>query len=495
MTSALRPPYTPLEVLTVAEMTAADRAAVASGTPGADLMERAGGAVAEALMDRLAPGPVTVLCGPGSNGGDGFVVARRLRAAGWPVLVASAASAWRGDAGEAAASWDGPVRPLGEDVLTEARAVVDALYGAGLSRPVEGVERQTLSHVEERGLPIFAVDLPSGVSGDLARPLGYAPRAVLTVTFHRKKPAHLLYPARALCGEVHVCDIGLAPPERPLLFENGPGLWARAYPWPDPEGYKGRRGHLMVVSGPPTQTGAARLACRGGLRAGAGLVTLLAPPAAVLVNAVHLEAVMLRPFASTQALLEASEEANCVVIGPAAGVGEALREMVLALKGAGRRLVVDADALTSFKAEPEALFAVLDPADVLTPHAGEFERLFPGLLSAAPERISAVREAAWRSGATVLLKGPDTAVADPNGRCAVNVNASPFLATAGSGDVLAGIIGALGAQGLPGFEAACAGAYLHGAAGSALGPGLIAEDLPGALPQVLNHLYAQRVLR
>jgi hydroxyethylthiazole kinase-like uncharacterized protein yjeF len=245
-----------------------------------------------------------------------------------------------------------------------------------------------------------------------------------------------------------------------------------------------------VVSGEMWNTGAARLAARAGLRIGAGLVTLMSPPDALLVNAAHLEAIMLRPFDTDVELEEAANAADAAIIGPAAGVSEATVFNLFALARTGSAIVIDADALTAFRDDPDELFSVLDRDDVLTPHPGEFERVFPGLLRSRPERISATRDAAARAHAVVLLKGPDTVVAAPDGRCAVNVNGSPWLATAGSGDVLAGFIGGLIAQGMDSFEAACAAVWIHAEAARLHGAGLIAEDLPGLAPAILRRLLA-----
>jgi hydroxyethylthiazole kinase-like uncharacterized protein yjeF len=477
------------EILTVAEMTAADRAAIHAGAPGLLLMDRAGIGLAEAIMARWSPRPVVVLCGPGNNGGDGYVAARRLAEAGWDVCTASmAAGALKGDAAEAAKAWTGVDVPLSTSACEGAELVVDALFGAGLSKPLTPEAQAPLRAAEAARIPIVAVDLPSGLPGDRAEPLDYAPRCALTVTFHRKKPAHVLEPGRSLCGEVVVVDIGLADPAGCRLYENGPGLWSDRFPWPDVEAHKHSRGSLVVVSGGMTHTGAARLAARGALRIGAGLVTVLSPPEAVMVNAAHLEAVMLTAFSSPEQLAEAAAKAKAAVIGPAAGVTPATRGNVLALASTDAGLVVDADALTVFREDPETLFRELDDRDVITPHPGEFERVFPGLLKHGPDRISAARRAAELAGCVVLLKGPDTVIAAPDGRAAVNVNGAPWLATAGSGDVLAGFIGGLIAQGAPAFEAACAGAWIHAEAGSGFGPGLISEDLPELAPGVLEDL-------
>ena len=483
------------EILTVAEMAAADRAAEAAGTPVLTLMERAGAAVAEAIQARFARAPVQVLCGPGDNGGDGFVAARRLREAGWPVGVSLLGDAARlkGAAAEVARSWEGPVTPL-DAGPTEAAIVVDAVFGAGLSRPLGGAAREALKAVRARHLPLVAVDLPSGLAGDTGAVLGYAPQATLTVTFHRKKPAHVLEPGRELCGEAIVADIGLVSPDAGAarLHENGPGLWLARFPWPRMNTHKAERGRLVVVSGHAWSTGAARLAARAGLRVGAGLVTLLSPHDALAVNASHLEAVMLKPFDSDGELHQAAHDADAAVIGPAAGVGPETRANLMALARTGAALVVDADVLSSFRDAPEDLFAALDRDDVLTPHPGEFERIFPGLLKDSPDRITAAREAARRAGAIVLLKGPDTVIAAPDGRAVVNTNAVPWLATAGSGDVLAGLIAGLIAQGMDSFHAACAAAWIHAEAGRGFGPGLISEDLPERAPAVLADLLARR---
>jgi hydroxyethylthiazole kinase-like uncharacterized protein yjeF len=336
-----------------------------------------------------------------------------------------------------------------------------------------------------------AVDVPSGLPGDTGKPAGPSTCAALTVTFHAKKPAHVLEPGRSCCGEVVVADIGLGE-TRSHLFENGPELWLARFPWPTAASHKHARGRLIVVSGEAWSTGAARLAARAGLRIGAGLVTVCSPPDALPVNAAHLEAVMLRGFETDLELEQAAADVDAAVVGPAAGVTETTMLNVLALARTGAALVLDADAITVFREDPEELFSVLDRDDVLTPHPGEFERLFPGVLAKAPERISAARQAAELADAVVLLKGPDTVVAAPDGRAAVNVNGSPWLATAGSGDVLAGFIGGLVAQGMESFEAACAAAWIHAEAAELHGPGLIAEDLPGLTPAVLRRLYEER---
>jgi hydroxyethylthiazole kinase-like uncharacterized protein yjeF len=477
------------QILTVSETAKADAAAIAAGTPGTVLMERAGAAVADAISARFRSQAVIVLCGPGNNGGDGYVVARLLKARGWPVEVRALAAPASEDAKAARALWDGPVGDVSGDLPPA--LFVDAMFGAGLGRPLEGAAAVAAQRLATTPDKVVAVDIPSGVYGDTGQAGGPSVSAGLTVTFHARKPAHVLEPGRGRCGEIVVADIGLAATQC-QLFENGPELWLPRFPWPATSTHKHDRGRLIVVSGDAWSTGAARLAARGGLRIGAGLVTIFSPREALVSNAAHLEAVMLRGFDTDLELEEGAAHVDAAVIGPAAGVTETTLLNVLALARTGAALVIDADAISIFRDDPEELFSVLDRDDVLTPHAGEFERLFRGLLAATPERITAARKAAQRAGAVVLLKGADTVVAAPDGRAAVNINGTPWLATAGSGDVLAGFIGGLIAQGMESFEAACAAAWIHAEAGESHGPGLISEDLPGLAPAVLRRLWEER---
>ncbi len=472
-------------ILTVAEIAAADAAA---DVPFSELIERAGTAVARIVTERFERSPVRVLVGPGLNGSDGYVAARVLREAGWPVRVAALGEPKGADAIAAARSWGGATESIDTPIAPE-ELVVDALFGAGLNRALPPDVARLGRRLRSSRARVVAVDVPSGLAGDTGKAVGEGVfHAALTITFHAKKPAHVLQPGRGFCGEVVVADIGLARSET-RLFENGPELWLAKYPWPSVDGYKTTRGRLVVVSGDAWSTGAARLSSRAALRVGAGLVTLLSPPEALMVNAAHLEAVMLKPFETEDELESIASNVEVAIIGPAAGVTEATLSNVLALARTGAALVVDADALSVFRNEPDELFSALDRDDVLTPHPGEFERIFPGVLKASPERITAARTAAARAQAVVLLKGADTVICAPDGRAAVNVNGSPWLATAGSGDVLAGLIGGLVAQGMDSFEAACAGAWIHAECADAFGPGLISEDLPGLVPMVLKRLW------
>ena len=470
-------------------MTAADQAAITAGTSGVTLMERAGVGAADAICERFAPRPVRVLCGPGNNGGDGYVVARILQERGWTVRLETSAPPATHDAKLMAQLWRGEIHRLGGaegDAL-----IVDALFGAGLARPLDAEIARLARAWQATPERVVAIDLPSGLSGDTGKPVGdTAFAAGLTVTFHARKVGHALQPGRSRCGEVVVVDIGLEN-SAVQLFENAPDLWLNHFPWPNADAHKHARGRLIVISGEPWSTGAARLAARGGLRVGAGLVTVFARPDALAVNAAHLEAVMLRAYETDLELEQAAADVDAAIIGPAAGVSDTTLMNLLALARTGAALVIDADAITVFRDDPDELFSVLDRDDVLTPHPGEFDRLFPGLLARSPQRIAAARQAALQAGAVVLLKGPDTVIAAPDGRAAVNLNGSPWLATAGSGDVLAGFIGGLIAQGMESFEAACAGAWIHAEAGASFGPGLIAEDLPGLAPGVLAGLWAE----
>jgi NAD(P)H-hydrate epimerase len=485
-------------LLTPAEMADADRAAIAGGVAGATLMEAAGRAVAEAAIRRWSRRPVAVLCGPGNNGGDGFVAARHLAAAGWTVRLGllGERGALRGDAAVHAALWPGSVEPLSPALLDGAGLAIDAIFGAGLARPVDGVARTVIEALAARRIPTLAVDVPSGLDGATGAVLGAAAPADVTVTFFRKKPGHLLLPGRRLCGSLILAQIGIRDDvlvaRPPKTFENGPPLWLDAYPWPDSESHKYRRGHALVRGG-AVMTGATRLAARAAGRMGAGLVTLAAPEAAWPVYAAALTSVIVRPVADAAgfAALLADPRRNAVLIGPGAGTEPATRQDVLAALAAERATVLDADALTIFADAPDTLFAAIRAPTVLTPHEGEFARLFGP--AAGRDKLARARGAAARSGAVVLLKGADTVIAAPDGRAAINANAPPELATGGSGDVLAGMILGLLAQGLDPFCAAAASAWLHGEAARAFGPGLVADDLLDTLPRVLRRLRAAAV--
>ena len=496
-------------LLTTAQMAQADRLTLASAISGTALMENAGRRVAQALMARWSRRPVLVLCGPGNNGGDGFVVARRLAEAEWPVRVALLVplSELRGDAAHHAALWRGPVEALTPAALNGAELVVDAIFGAGLSRPLESAAAQTLATAAARRLTIVAVDVPSGVMGDTGANAG-AVAAALTVTFFRKKPGHLLQPGRSLCGDIVVADIGtpavVLEEIRPDTFENDPLLWLHALPVLQAEAHKYTRGHALVWGGWPA-TGAARMAARAAARVGVGLTTVAVDMtqggAALQVYAAALTSIMASPVTQPADLdkLLGDSRISAMLIGPGAGTEPETRARVLALLQTGktgRAAVLDADALTVFQDEPSALFHAIQGACVLTPHEGEFSRLFDGVVPAVggvrSDKLSRARAAACASGCIVVLKGSDTVVAAPDGRAIVNANAPPTLATAGAGDVLAGMVVGLLAQGMEPFLAAAAAVWLHGAAAAHFGPGLLAEDLPDRLPAVLRRLALLR---
>lgn len=512
------------ELLTAQEMGRADALAIAQGIPGLSLMENAGCAVAQAACDLVPPGTaIAVLCGPGNNGGDGFVAARLLRARGYPVRVGLLGhrDALSGDAATMARRWGDPIVPLETAMLANAGLVVDALFGAGLSRPLEGIPADVVGAINGAGKPVVAVDVPSGLDGTTGASCGAVVEATCTVTFFRLKPGHVLLPGRVLCGKVRLAEIGI--PQTvlgeigPNTWLNRPAQWREAYPWPKIDGHKYGRGHAVVVSGPAESTGAARLGARGALRVGAGLVTVVGAATATAVNATHLTAIMVKALGADAALSEflADERHNAVLIGPGAGVGASTAASVATVLASCAATVLDADALTSFAvgesqdatrpstfgfvargAEPrpcpQALFSAIKArtaAVVLTPHEGEFKRLFGQLPRSKLERA---RAAAQMSGAVVVLKGPDTVVAAPDGKAVINDNAPPWLATAGSGDVLAGLVTGLLAQRMPAFKAACAAVWLHGECAKRSGVGLIAEDIPEALPQVLQALADDR---
>lgn len=491
-----------LALLEPSEMAAADRLTLRT-KPDLDLMERAGAFVADTATARFPEARrIAVLAGPGANGGDGFVVARRLARAGLAVTVFHRRGTGPVDAMTTAAiaAFEGPAQPLAAFEPGHFDLIVDGLFGAGLSRPVPDEVADIARRTLDAGVPVLAIDLPSGVSGLSGAVQGAAFQAVVTATFFRRKPGHLLHPGRALCGEVVVGEIGIDAAVldeiRPRTVVNGPGLWLGRLQGPKGDGHKYDRGHAVVFSGGASKTGAARMAAVAALRAGAGLVTVFAPGSALQVNAAHLTAVMLRrcnDVAELETHLD-DQRLGVFVLGPGFGAGETARDYTRAVLQAGRALILDADGLTAFAEETESLFAAIRDAGaevVLTPHGGEFKRLFPDL--AADETLAKpakARAAAARSGATLILKGADTVIASPDGRAAINATGTPWLATAGSGDVLAGIAAGLLGQMLPAFEAAAAAVWMHGKAAEVFGPGLIAEDLPGLLPAVYRELAA-----
>lgn len=476
---------------------------IAAGTPGIDLMEHAGAAVARAAADDVKDGRrILVVCGPGNNGGDGFIAARILREQGFDVRLQllGAADELSGDAALAASQWTGKIEPFDASLPAQCNLVVDAIFGAGLSRDVNGEFRKAVEAINAANVPVVAVDVPSGIDGASGQVRGVAVRATHSVTFCRMKPGHLLMPGRLYCGKVSVADIGI--PSRCVreiaggILLNTPAAWIASYPWPRMEGHKYKRGHAVVVSGPAHATGAARLAAKAALRAGAGLVTVAAPSPAVPVLSASLEAVMVRSTQGAAGLQKmlSDERLNAILIGPGNGTGKSTRAAVETAAKAKRALILDADALSSFTRESGKLSKLLKISEnsLLTPHDGEFAKLFASdsaQVLGHESKIEKVRAAARRVGATVLLKGADTVVASPDGRATIANNAPPWLATAGAGDVLAGIALGLIAQGMPAFEAGSAATWLHGEAAKEAGFGMTAEDLTPALKHVLERLY------
>lgn len=513
-----------LEILTSAQMRAVEGAAIESGrVSGGALMARAGRCVVDAVLKNWpdfakSPQQAVVLCGPGNNGGDGYVIARLLAEQHWQVAVFSYGdtNALPPDARAAHDRWSelGLVQRISQPVPTAAEIadvvqavgdgsclIVDALFGTGLRRPVDAL---ALVFAGVMGHRCVAVDIPSGLCADSGRALqGVALPADLTVSFHRAKYGHVLADGPAFCGVLEVGDIGLdaRPDAISLTAAHLIGPEAARAVASKATGHKFTHGHALCLAGSVGRGGAARLAARAALRVGAGLVTVCCPPVALQENAGRLDAIMLRPLRDGAALRELLEDKRVATLclGPGLGIGAREADVLLAaLEAAPLPLVLDADAITLLATMPERL-KKLHPACVLTPHEGEFARLFPDLAEElhapalkgpAYSRLDAARTAAERTGAVVLLKGPDTVIADPSGRAAVHCaaygRAAPWLATAGAGDVLAGLITGLLARGFAPFDAACAATRLHVDCALAFGPGLIAEDLPEILPQVLR---------
>lgn len=472
---------------------------------GTTLMENAGAAVARTLFERFGDARmVHVLCGPGNNGGDGYVAARILKERGVSVALHAFGAPRAGSDAEEAAKrctvevhTPGDFSPAGEDV------VIDAVFGAGLTRALPGDVRATFGKVRECSCRVVAVDLPSGVNGNSGADLGGALAADATVTFFRKKPGHLLFPGRALCGNLILADIGVRPEvfrdDPPSIFENDPGLWHEALPRPNAEWHKYARGQAAVFSGGRHATGASRLAATAAQRAGAGAVTILGQADALDVQAAHVTSIMLRACGPDDAYDRLKELKGCraCVLGPGFGDLSTARLIAVSLlteaDATGMRLVLDADGITAFADDRKALFeaakAAREPIMLLTPHEGEFGRMFPDLAEdGGLSKLDKAIKAAKRASAVVLYKGPDTVIAAPDGRAVINSNATPALATAGSGDVLAGLIGGLLAQGMPVFEASCAAAWLHGEAGRAAGPLAVAEDILAQIQPALTPL-------
>jgi NAD(P)H-hydrate epimerase len=481
----------PHALLNVGSARAIDQAAIAAGTPDVALMERAGAATATAIRDRWQPVPTLVLAGSGNNGGDGFVVARLLAEAGWPVRVACARDlkALSGAAQAMAMRWTGPVTTLEASRLDGAELVVDALFGTGLARPLDGEMRAVVEALNARDVPVIAVDIPSGIDTDSGAVLGAAVRADLTVTFFRRKPGLVLMPGSVHAGEVVVADLGVADAvyaKVPVsLFVNGPDLWRDAFPWPTAESHKYTRGHALILGGTEV-TGAARLAAHAAQRIGAGLTSIAADPSVVPIYAAFRADLMVKPVRDADGFRDvlSDKRLNAVLLGPGSGADERLAGAIAAALDSDAALALDADCFRILADRSNGLFKRLNRRVIMTPHEGEFTRVF----GPPVPRLEAALKAARETGATVLLKGPDTVVAGPDGKAVINIGAPPELATAGSGDVLAGLIVGLLANRLPPILAGIIGCWVHGRAASLFGPGLLAGDIPDLVPRVLIDL-------
>lgn len=487
-------------LLTPSEAQQADQYAIKAGKKSSDLMETAGRAVADILIDYVGTplelgGEIIVLCGPGNNGGDGFVIARYLYEWGYPVHVQLLGEPAKltGDAAKMAQKWQGTIGAATGSSLKGAAVIIDALFGVGLNKPIEGEAANLIVAANETDSFRLAVDVPSGLNAETGNVSGCCFQADATVTFSFRKAGHLVAPGRFYCGgtdHVHVADIGVPSDVldhmTPLCFANEPTLWSNAYPFQGPASHKYDRGHLLVLGGKEPTLGASRLASLAALRVGAGLVTLAAPSDSYPVQAAALTDVMVRRFDSAFGFVGilGDPRIGTVLLGPGAGVGEKTVELVQQAGVKKCNMVLDADALSSFVGRAEHLKAIADGDVVMTPHEGEFAKLFPSL-DVVSDRIGAARSAAKIANSTIVLKGVSTIIAAPDGRVSIASNGPSWLAIGGTGDVLAGLIGGLMVQGMPVFEAASAAVWIHGEAGMKVGRGLIASDLLDVIPSVL----------
>lgn len=498
-------------LLRIEEMYAADRAAIEGGRTGTALMDAAGAAVARAIRLRWRARPTVILCGPGNNGGDGFVVAGALKKAGWPVTVtllgapeklppdaAAAYEDWRTLCQEAGTT---AIAPFDPSCLANAELMVDALFGAGLQRPLDGkvhdLVQAAVARVSQSAVPVAAVDVPSGVNGDTGQVDGIVLPADITVTFFRPKPGHYLLPGAQLCGEIIVADIGIPVAVlddiAPKAAVNGPALWRSAIPAPQPAGHKYHRGHVLVIAG--AMPGAAVLAARSAARAGAGMVTIGDFIPAKVESTKRLQitipaSIMTAAFQAVEQVLHfcRDRKVQTVIIGPGFGDAPKNAQVIEEILRHHSNCILDADGISVFRSRADALDRIIGPQTILTPHAGEFSRIIPDNAALdALDKLSRSRAAAARFHATIVHKGYDTVIADADGRAVINANGTPDLATAGTGDVLAGLIGGLRAQGMDAFEAAAAGVWLHADAGHRAGPCLIADDLPEFIPQAIRN--------
>lgn len=484
-------------LLTCDLMREAEQIVINRGISGLTLMQRAGEGVAHHISHRFPQNSkVLVLCGPGNNGGDGFVVARILKENGYSIDVAlwGKQTRLKGDARTVAEQWDGAVCSLEDINIYEYNLIVDALFGTGLTRDIEGLVAETIEKINSAHIPVIAVDIPSGINGDTGQIQGCAVKATETVTFFARKLGHVLYPGRTMSGSMTVIDIGI--PESTLSHHktlprmNNPSLWT--IPEPDATTHKYKKGHTLVCSGEFPNTGASRLSALGALRIGSGLVTIAAPKEALATHAAHVTSIMLRSCEKTRELEEILKDKrfNALVIGPGFGVGRKLHDFLsIICQKPHLKVVIDADALMCLAEKSDNLGTVLrETKAVLTPHEGEFQRLFasqPEILD-EPSKVKRTLAASRYCKAALVYKGADTVIAW-NGQCVVNTNGTADLATAGSGDVLSGFIAGFLAQGMSLFDAACAAVWFHAEIGVHIGKGLIAEDLTDNVRWAFRH--------
>ncbi len=522
-----------MQILSPKEMQKIDKDAIKSGISGYNLMENAGRSVAKEIVSKFRKTKVLVLCGPGNNGGDGFVVARILSEIGWEVSVASVnISKLKGDAEKARLSYKHNISSIISkdiDVILNKRRiqkdknksvnsscrdtiktndlligkqipqhskiapnllVIDAIFGTGLNKIIKGDLAEVIEKINKSNALVVAVDIPSGINGENGEVMGVAIKADITLTFTRKKLGLVLMPGKMNAGEVITTDIGI--PEEIInkqkfsIYENSPNLWISSFPFPEPQDNKYTRGHVVVASGGVDCTGAACLASISALRCGAGLVTVLSPKEALSIYASKLNSVMAKPFRNIKEFVQfiSDKHKNVIVLGPGNGANEETAEKVKKALSLKKTCVIDADAISAFAGRGRSLFKMIKSPVVLTPHEGEFARIF----DIKGDKIKRAKDAAKKSNADIVLKCTDTIIEAHDNRIVINTCATPNLATAGTGDVLSGIIAGLLAQRMDPFEAACAGVYLHSQAAKEFGIGLIAEDMPQILPAVLNGL-------
>lgn len=511
------------QVIDTTQMYAADAITIDKGISGIELITTAAQAVSKSIISKYRFKNVVVVCGSGNNGSDGFAVASILLNAGYTVTVVFTGDErdfynLSGDTKIAAMEWRGETLFANTDTTFDnADLIVDAMLGAGINRAPSARYAMLITLINKAKKTVISIDLPTGVCGDTGKIFASAVNANMTVTFFRKKPAHLLLPGKEHCGELVLCDIGIDASVlldlKPVLYENNPALWLDRYPFPDAKTHKYKRGHALVMSGERYTTGAARLAAAAALRIGAGVVTLGSPTNAMDVNAMHLTEIMQVEIddETTLSTLLQDRRFKSFTLGPGLGYGERAISYVCAALEVNRSsacaIVLDADALSSFEQNPDVLFNAIKTSNkpvVMTPHTGEFLRLFNmtarSLDTELSSKVELTKQASAKSGAIIVYKGHDTVIACPDGTAVVNTNAPSWLATAGSGDVLAGTICGLLGQGLAleesnhqdsiltAFHLTCAAVWIHAQAANLFGIGLIAGDIHRTYPQVLSQL-------